>query len=261
MKRILFLIVLIALTGCLVGGVSPDDVRDGYVESNTTSYSYNSTTTFEISAPFSPVQTTTFDTTASIDRANNELRVNSTYTRKTQNRRQQAVTTTYLVNGSVYSRTVRNSNDTGWVRFDRQGEVNKTWNVRDSLALYTDLLRNASVEDRDVTEVRGIRAHRLSVELDPEERTKLFLSKFSDQPRFFERNVTVENFNLTVWISEDSYNLLQAETTASLTGTQVIQGRTVELNVNLRFVDEFYYEDVDVRLPRTISNSPSNNST
>lgn len=263
MKRVLLVLVLLVLAGCLGNGgssgssspVSAETIRADFVESNTSSYAYNSTTEFEISTQRTgTIQSTTVETEAVINHAADRVRVNQTFTGRSGGGAQRSVTRsgtrTYLVNGSVYTRTVRNGNRTGWLRFDDSREINRTWEAREEIALYTDVLRGASVAHEGTEMIRGTEAHRLSVELDSGGRRNLFLGKFGDRPGFFSNETEFEEFNTTVWISNDTRNLLRAETTATLTTTRTVRSTTAEFEVSVKFADEFFYNrDETVKLP------------
>lgn len=251
-----FLFAAVVVSGCLGGG-SAQEVRGDFLEKNVSAYTYDGELSYTISTPRGPPQTTTVERTAAVDRVERELRANSSFATEVGGQSIRSSATTYLVNGSVFSRTSRNESSTGWTQFDRPREVNATWRATDSLALYASVLMNASVNRAGTQEIRGRETHALRVEPGPGGRTRLLLGKFRDQQGFFRNQTEFDSFNMTVWISTESLNLLQAETNTDMTLTQNLRGREVDFSVNVEFDDTFSYGDVDVDLPSSVSKNLS----
>lgn len=255
MKKLVLLLVLAVLaSGCLGnGGAQADDVRDSFVENNVSSYVHEGETSYAFGSSGGPTRTTTIDVQAALDRGTRSLHATVDSLTEGAGERIASNTTTYLVNGTVYSRTVRSGNTTGWVRFSDDADVTNTWDARDELGLYEDVLRNASVEHNGTETVRDETAHRLDVELG-DRRSRLLQGKFRESPGFFDQAET-ESFRTSVWITDDG-TLLRAEThvTMALSGQQTATGER-DLNVEMRFVDTFRYEDVTVDPPREALNT------
>ena len=241
MKRLAVLVLLAALaTGCLGGGASQaDDARDAFVEgyTNITSYIHEGERVQSVGEPDGPARTTTITTETALDHETRELRAFLV----TESGGQTSNTTTYLVNDTVYSRTVR-ENSTGWVAFPSDAEVENTWEARDELGLYADVLRNASVDANGTETVRGEEARRIDVELDEDERIDLLVGKFRDRRSFFEQG-ELETFRTTVWITDDG-RLLRAETSATMMfSDQGTRSGETDIQVGLSFDDTFRYGD------------------
>jgi len=254
MKRLAVLLLLATLTtGCLGAGASQaDDARDAFVEShaNVTSYVHEGEKAQSIGEPGGPAQTTTVTTEAALDYEARELRA----TLVTESGGQTSNTTTYLVNDTVYSRTIR-ENSTGWAAFPSDAEVENTWEARDELGLYVDVLRNASVEANGTETVRGEQARRIDVELDEDRRIDLLVGKFRDPRSFFEQ-AEIQTFRTTVWITDDG-RLLRAETAATMTfSDQRTRSGETDIEVGLSFNDTFRYGDApSFELPAEAANA------
>ncbi|MFP4188121.1 MAG: hypothetical protein ACLFR5_01780, partial [Halobacteriales archaeon] len=142
MKRLAVLLLFSVLTaGCIGGGASQaDEARDAFVENNVSSYVYEGETTYSFGAPGGPTRTTTIAANATVDRSTTSLAAELDSLTEGAGERAESNTTTYLVNGTVYSNSVRGGNSTGWVAFRSEGEVENTWEARDELGVYEDLL-------------------------------------------------------------------------------------------------------------------------
>jgi hypothetical protein len=246
--------VLVVVSGCLGAGVQADGVRDEFVHQNTSSYVYDGETSYSFNAPGGPTRTTTIDFRAVVNRTARSLRANISSVTEGAGRSAVSGTTTYLVNRTVYTRSVREGDTTGWTAFGTDAEVENTWSARDELRLYEHLLRNASVEHNRTEAVRGTDANRIDVELG-DRRAELLAGKFRDGVGFFEEGET-ETFRTTVWITDDG-RLLRAETRAGmvLRNRTTATGRT-DLNVDLTFSDTFRYGDVPtVEVPQKALNA------
>jgi hypothetical protein len=256
MKRLLILLVLVVLaSGCLGDGdAQAADARDAFLDNNVSSYVHEAETSYSLSAPDGPTRATTITTRSTVDRIDRRLSASIDSVTEGAGRESVSNTTTYLVNGTVYSRSVRGGNTTGWVAFGSEGEVENTWEARDELRLYERVLSNVSVGHNGTETVRGEGAHRIDVRLG-DRRTELISGKFREGASFFEEGET-EGFRTTVWITDDG-RLLRAETRATVTlrNRETRSGET-DLNVDMRFVDEFRYEDTPaVEPPREALNS------
>lgn len=248
-----------ALSGCVGGGdgATAEEVRDGFVGngSDVSSYAYESETTFE----FSPVRgtgtrinTTTIE--GVVDYENREVRAEIVLSGGTPgNQRVNSETMEYLVNGTAYDRTVRGSNDTGWVVFGSPSAVNRTWEARDELGFYTRTLENASVStaSQGQENIDGTATHALRVEHGgDDERVEFLTGKLSDDLEFLD-DIRMEEFNTTVWISEEESRLVRAETEATAVEPDVPVGnQRMDIRVRISFVDEFSYDEpVEIELP------------
>lgn len=245
---LLIVVVTVVLTGCVGSSASPEEVRDGFAGDgkNVSSYAYEGEITFEISAlRGAGTQTQTITTDAVVDYDNREMRAEQV----TSQRAQETRTTRYVVNGTAYDRTLRGTNDTGWISFDKPAEVERTWDSMDELGFYTRILENAPVStaSQEQETIDGTETHALRVELDDDERTDFLTGKLRDEPGFL-RELRTEEFNSTVWISEDGSRLLRAETEATLINSRT--GRP-DLRAELSFIDEFSYDEpVEIELPQ-----------
>lgn len=263
MKKLVALLVLIVLASGCVGnggtnaGAQADDIRDTFVANNVSSYVYEGEMSYSFGTAGGPARTTTITTEVTVNRSARELGATVNSVTEGAGERLASNTTTYLVNGTVYSRTVRNGNSTGWIPFDDDAEVENTWDARDELRLYEDVLRNASVEHNGTETVGDGQAHRLEVELR-DRRTDLFAGKFRDEPDLFEEAET-DSFGTTVWITDDG-NLVRAETEATMTlrGQQTRSGER-DMNVELRIADDFRYDEpAAVELPTELAEAIEN---
>lgn len=263
-KTVLLLVVVaVVLTGCVGSSASPEEVRDGFVGNgnDVSSYGYEGEVTFE-SSPVrgtgTRVRTTT--TESVLDYENRELRAEIVSSAGTPgNITKIRETTSYIVNNTGYDRTVPGSG--GWVKTDSSLSVNRTWEARDELGFYARFLKNASVstvgqrqEATDGTEARALR-----VELDDDERVAFLKGKLSDDPGFL-GNMRMEEFNTTVWISEEDGRLVRAETeaTAISPNVRVRNVGVMDIRTELSFVDEFSYDEpAEIELPQEAHNTPS----
>jgi hypothetical protein len=246
MKKLVALLVLAILaSGCLgnagTDGAEADEVRDSFIDNDVSSYVYEGETSYSFGTQGGPTRATTITIEATVNRSARELDATVDSVTEGAGERTASNTTTYLLNGTVYSRTVRDGNSTGWVPFEGDAEVNNTWDARDELRLYEDVLENATVEHNGTETVRGKQAHRLEVELG-ENRTDLLLGKFRESPEFFNQAET-RSFVTTVWIT-DGGNLLRAETEATmvLRGQQTRSGER-DITVELGLTDSFRYDE------------------
>jgi len=248
------LLLAVVAAGCVGGAPQAEEARDAFVENNVSSYAYEGETEYSFGAPGGPARTTTVDANATVNRSGGSLAAELDSLTEGAGERAESETVTYLVNGTVYSNSVRGGNSTGWVAFRGEGEVESTWDARDELAVYEDILRNASVEGNGTETVDGAEANRVEVELG-EDRSELLTSKFRDDASFFQESET-EAFGTTVWITDDG-SLLRAETDAalSLSNQETRTGET-DIDVEVRFVDSFRYDDVPaVELPAEAENA------
>jgi hypothetical protein len=245
---LLVFVVLVVATGC-IGDGETENARDAFLENNVSGYEYESTTAYEFGAQgrttFSATQTRSV-----IDRQRRELRANLTTMPEEQK------TQTYLVNGTLYTKTTANGTDTGWLRFEDSNETVREWEARDELAVYEELLEGSSVDQNGTEEVRGTEANRLEVSLNKEDRTDLLLSKFGDDRSLFE-SAEINEFDTTAWIT-DNGTLLRSRTNASMTiPDQQTQMGVVDMNVEVYFADDFYYDDsYSVEVPEEASDAP-----
>lgn len=245
---LLVFVVLVVATGC-IGDGETENARDAFLENNVSGYEYESTTAYEFGAQgrttFSATQTRSV-----IDRQRRELRANLTTMPEEQK------TQTYLVNGTLYTKTTANGTDTGWLRFEDSNETVREWEARDELAVYEELLEGSSVDQNGTEEVRGTEANRLEVSLNKEDRTDLLLSKFGDDRSLFE-SAEIDEFDTTAWIT-DNGTLLRSRTNASMTiPDQQTQMGVVDMNVEVYFADDFYYDDsYSVEVPEEASDAP-----
>lgn len=234
-------LLLVLVAGCL-GGVSGEEVRDGFVENEVDAYVHEGETVVEFGITGGPTQEAVYTTESTVEY--DESRLGSVFETVSDGgeERQETTTTTYLVNSTVYERTEGPLGDSGWVSFDSTDEINATWESRDSLSLYADVLEDASVEHNGSEALRGEEAHRIDVELE-EARTDFLLGKFGDDRSLFE-DATTDSFDKTVWITEEGH-LLRAETEAEMTvHDQQTQTGEVDLDVSVTVDDVFLYDDV-----------------
>jgi len=230
-----------------------DELRDDFVEgaSNITSYAHEGEITFETSAVDRPsVQITTTTTETKLDYADRELVSEIESIKSSGEQIQESNTTSYLVNGTVYERTVGNLGDSGWVFINDSESVNTTWKARDELGFYADFLGNTSVSvaSEGQGSMEGKRV--LNVEPGDEGHIDFLSGKLGDQADFF-NNTEVESFSSTVWMSEDG-DLLRAETNASVLARNQSTGQgNMDLEVDISFTDEFsaYNEPVEIEIP------------
>jgi hypothetical protein len=254
---LLLVVVAVALTGCVGSSVSPEEVRDGFLGdgNNVSSYVHEGEVTFESS----PVRGTgariqNIKTDAVLDYENRELRAEIASRGGTPgNVTTIRETTSYIVNGTGYTRTVPGSG--GWVKAGDPLAVNRTWEARDEIGFYTGVLRKASVSmvSGEQETVNGAEAHVLDVELNESERTDFLTGELSDRPEFLNQ-LRMEEFNSTVWVSKEKNRLLRAETEVSAVAPNARVGqrgqRRMDIRTELSFVDEFRYgESVDIGLP------------
>lgn len=258
-KRLLLLVLLLGAVvvsaGCVGDGgdsVSPEEVRDGFVGngSDVPSYAYESETTFE----FSPVSGTdtrinTTKTEGVLDYENRELRAEIVSSGGTPGDiKTIRETTSYIVNGTGYDRTVPGSG--GWIEYDDPSEINRTWGARDELGFYAGVLRNASVSTANEESIDGTEAGVLNVKLNDDERVDFLRGNLGDDPGFL-GDMRMDEFETTVWISEDGNRLVRAETEATAVAPDVPVGnQRMDIRVEMSFVDEFSYDEpVNVELP------------
>lgn len=253
----LLAVLAVLLAGCVgggggdAGGVSPEEVRDGFVGngSNVPSYGYEGETTFEIGAVGRErTQTTTTTTDAVLDYEGRRLRAEQVSGQGGQETR----TTRYVVNGTAYDRTNTSSNDTGWIAFENATEANKTIEDLDELGLYARILENASVSlaDGGGEDADGTDTHVLTVELDESERIDFLTGKLSEDSGFL-NELQMEEFNTTVWISEDENRLVRARTEVSAVAPdQRTRAGVLDMRAEMTFVNEFRYDEpVEIELP------------
>ncbi len=250
-----FVVLVLALTGCL-HGPSPEEVRDGFVDSveDVESYSYEGETQFEMDGgPGTPTQTTTVSTDAAVDWEGRELHAEITSSQPTGNGTVEVETTTYLVNGSVYDWTEGGGDEPQWLRYDNASDVDEEWSSRDELGFYAELLRNASLSEAEESGDAEA-AHVFRVEPGPEGRLRLLESKFGDQAAFFS-DVEVEEFEMKAWFTEE-HRLDRVEAEVSMTRVQEDRTPTI-LYVDASFEDDFsgYDETVDIELPEEASDA------
>ncbi len=239
------LVVAVAVvSGCLHGGA--EDVRDGFVEAadDVESYEVESELVFEISAgPGTVPQTTTSSTDAVVDRGGEALEVEQVTERVEGDDVRSSDTTTYVVDGVLYERTVAGEQDSGWLRYDSAVEVEREWESRDRVAFYQEVLEDASVSSVD----EDVDGELLDVELSGEAKVNYLAGNFDEDPEFFER-ADVQEFSLQVYVDDGS--LRSAEADASLTVERQGEGPS-ELQLTVEAIDEFrsYGEVDEVVLP------------
>jgi len=256
MLILVFAVATTTLTGCIGNGTptQADEVRNSFIDSteNVSFYEYEG----ELTRDMTPVnevgrQVSTTTTEAIIDYENEELKSNLVSVRRQANETR-SNTKTYLINGTVYERTESQRLDSGWTRFENSQEVKKTWEARDELGLYAELLGNVSVgmaeRDEEVSENDSM--HILDVGLDKKERVEFLTGKLGDEASFFE-DINIDEFSMRVWISDDDHRLVRAETEVSMTApNQRTEVGVIDLEVNIESTDEFSYDQpVEIELP------------
>ena len=256
-KTVLLLVVAVVLAGCVGGDTSPEpeEVRDGFLGdgNNVSSYAYESETAFEIGVVGREgTQTNTTVIDAVIDYEKREMSAETTAGPGTNQ-----TTTSYIVNGTQYDRTVRGTEDTGWVTIDDPSVVNMTWEARDELPFYVGVLQKASVSAAS-ERTGSVDAHALRVELNETERMEFLTGKIRGRTGFLS-GIRIDGFNSTVWISEGENRLLRAETEMSVVAPdQRTRAGVLDMRADMKFVDEFSYDEpVEIELPEEARNTLS----
>lgn len=250
------LALLLALaTGCIGGSQNPsaEQIQDRFLRNNVSSYEYSGTMTYEYGAVGGPTRTSTTETESTISYRNKSLHANITSTTETPNGTRTSITETYLVNETIYSRSLRGGNSTGWATFEHPNEINNTWQSRDELSVYESVLRNASLNYKRTIQMRNQTVHEVEVNLSSTGQSRFLKGKFRDSSLF--NDAQTDSFDMRVWITKKG-SLLQSETSVRMTlPDQQIQSGRADIRAGMQFNDNFSYpRSVSIELPSEIAN-------
>ncbi len=252
-------LLLVVTAGCLSSEPSADEVRDAVVGNEVSSYVYETERVVGISVwSGGPTRTLTVTTEGRFDYENREMRAVTETVRNDSGgfwTDEEVVTgantTTYLVDGRLYMRTVGEFVDSDWVYFedtdDGVDDVGDTWRARDDLGFYIGVLED--VDDvRYADEQPDDEVAVLVLELTDDEQKEFLAGRFVEEPEFFDET-GIESFEAAYHVKND--RLVRVETDVVITAPErETEAGTVDYGVSISFVSEFGYDEpVVVELP------------